>query len=404
MSDKICPLPWIHLHLHPNGRSSVCCESDHVLNTGYAYDNKEYGEKEFKVLGKHLVREIVDSENYNGIRKAMIEGKEHSACKGCYDAERAGAVSKRQRELQKWGDQSWNVHKNTRYRQQGAGQIKFLEVRPGNTCNLKCTTCNPYSSTKWLKDHAVLESKFSFVEHYNEQWNPWLPKNAGRYYAWDQLRTIDPTFMEEIYFNGGEPMLLYDHWSYLQVIKPFASNIRLRYSTNLTSVAESGIKLWRNFKSIELSLSMDDIDKRGEYLRYPIKFKDWVSQLDRIRGLDLPDLKLSICQTVSSLNVHYLNELWDFAKTENLGVYLNWVVNPPYLSLDLYTREEIDRIMEPYLKSPPSHVSNLKGYLQFTSNGQGLGTKEKMRSFLDELDILRHTDWRATFPKATYYV
>ena len=39
MSDTFCPLPWMHLATHPEGKVTLCCVSDHTNNMSVAKNN-----------------------------------------------------------------------------------------------------------------------------------------------------------------------------------------------------------------------------------------------------------------------------------------------------------------------------------------------------------------------------
>ena len=73
------------------------------------------------------------------VREYFRQGKRHPACSKCWNEEDAGRDSKRIRDNRKFDFK------------EGDG-IKTLELNMGNTCNIKCRTCHPYSSSQWVKE------------------------------------------------------------------------------------------------------------------------------------------------------------------------------------------------------------------------------------------------------------
>ena len=113
------------------------------------------------------------------------------------------------------------------------------------------------SSTKWNEDVEHLPEKFqsgyytidkSFSSWYKDkEWYDELLKNS------DDL--------EEIYINGGEPMIIKEHIYFLEKLCEMgkSKNIKLLYSINLTIISDKIIELWGKFMSVELNVSIDDL-------------------------------------------------------------------------------------------------------------------------------------------------
>jgi hypothetical protein len=78
--------------------------------------------------------------------------------------------------------------------------------------------------------------------------------------------------LTRIEFYGGEPLLDQPTLALLQKLidSGRSKSIVLFYNTNGTvSPSEEHYRLWNQFKSIEFNFSVDDVDQRYTYNRYP---------------------------------------------------------------------------------------------------------------------------------------
>jgi organic radical activating enzyme len=332
MSKTFCTLPWIHLATHPYGGVTLCCVSDMIdaKNTSRNYGD---GYIEYLNLNKNSLSEIMNSDYYKEVRKQFLNGEVPEACNRCFQEESNGIRSKRIEENENYSHFTYDdATKITKEDGTIPTDLKFIELRLGNLCNVKCRSCNPASSTKWVKEYDKVEKEFDFVQSYqdvkgNEHYN-WPDRDE----FWEDLFEHSKK-VEWIYINGGEPTLMKKHWEYLDklVESGLSKDISLWYSINMTNIPPKTFEVWNHFKNIRVSCSIDDLDKRNFYLRYPTK---WDSVLNNIKLLmDNKNLDVSVCQTISFLNVFYIDEFYDFF-TNKLGLHIhqNYVYDPNFLS------------------------------------------------------------------------
>ncbi|AGH96563.1 twitch domain-containing radical SAM protein [Pseudobdellovibrio exovorus] len=323
-SKTICVLAWNHLATHPGGEVSLCCISDHRDAASMAKNSQS----QLLNLTKNSLDEILNSEVFCNTRKQMLEGKRPPICEVCYRHEDAGLQSKRQYENAQYPKTLKQVKSRTDTSGAVSLDLEFLELRLGNLCNLKCRTCNPASSSKWTTDYEALSSELNYLTQYNckNEGFSWPEKSE----VWDGLLTASSKSLKTIYINGGEPMLSQKHFSFLQSLieKGDAKKIELIYSINCTLLSPKALDLWPHFKKVVVKVSVDDLDKRNKYIRYPA---DWNAIEKNLQTLKKLPLELSLMQTVSAYNFYYLDEYWSWAQHLNLPVAYNYVNDPEYL-------------------------------------------------------------------------
>lgn len=257
------------------------------------------------------------SEIDNPNRFADLKSQDRpQACRMCWEREDRGHGSARK----------WYLSNATN----GSG-IQFLDFRHTNQCNLKCRYCNPHFSNQWAKELNYPTTLLSTpVEHY-----------------YHKLLTDD---LVDLYWCGGEPLIIKEHYEVLeQLIQHNRSqNISLRYNTNFTTVNykdKNILDLWKNFKSVDLNISLDTV---GTALNYIRSGSDWekishnIDQLLATRS-QLPTLRIKFTPTVSLLNLWFLEDLYNYATEKNIPVALSVLYGPDYLSMSsLYCKELVD--------------------------------------------------------------
>jgi hypothetical protein len=185
--------------------------------------------------------------------------------------EENGGTSKRIRGNETYNEETAEAHK-AKTKSDGTIDIdlKYIELRLGNVCNVKYRTCGAHSSSVWEKEHKQLLDKYSWAQGYEPEINYNWIEDEG---FWRELHDVAPT-PKRYYINGGEPLLIKKHLDHLKknVSAGESKNISLTYSTNMTRPFGDFLEVWKDFKSIEICASIDDLEKRNEYIRKPTKW------------------------------------------------------------------------------------------------------------------------------------
>jgi MoaA/NifB/PqqE/SkfB family radical SAM enzyme len=323
--DQFCVLPWISLEASPIGTVRPCCLAlDEIVdNQGVKFN-----------LSTADFLTIQNSDHMTQLRTQFLAGSQPSACQRCWSEESAGRTSKRMHTLDRLkhiiGDQEWT---------QDAKPLMFLDLKLGNICNLKCRICGSWSSSQF----AAEELQATATEHRKNTFayqmlraGAW-PRDNRHFWSeidqcLDQIRYIE--------FTGGEPFLIQEHFDMLQGIvdRGIAHQVEIHYNTNGTQYPEQAEKIWRNFKTVEIAFSIDDIGPRFEYQRSNAVWLEVCDNLDRFRDLKeiYSNIKLQVCITVNVFNVRYLGEVAKWLERNRDGfdfVYWNMMHDAWYFSI-----------------------------------------------------------------------
>ena len=344
-SKVFCIYPWIHMHALPTGEAWPCCHIDRT-------DRDPLGN-----CRQQTLEEIWNSENMQELRRNMLSEKSSNYCNHCYEQEKSGFFSGRQHANKYHGHKIYKINETSDLGQLNNFELSYWDIRFSNLCNLKCRTCDHTYSSQWYQDQAKIKGQ------------DWEKKNIVLNFAgqnksdmWDQLLThID--YVEQIYFAGGEPLLMEEHYLILEELeKRKKFNVRLFYNTNFTHVKLKDrlvFDYWKKFQNVSVGASLDASGVRAEYIR---KGTNW-SQIEENRLVMMkicPDVDFFISPTLSIMNAWHLPDFhrdWverGFIQAEALNITI--LLGPSHYRIDIGTPEFKQRINEKYLK----HIDWLK--------------------------------------------
>lgn len=379
---KKCILPWIHLEATALGHVQPCCL--------YTENIKINGKN--ASLTEYSIKDIWKSEYMQNLRNEFLQGGTPVGCSACWNLEAAGKQSKRQLSLEKFS------HRQARFEKE-LNNPTYLDLKLGTVCNLKCRSCSSFSSSKWVED----EIKMYGVPINKNLHTYWIDDTSD---VWNEIEELIPD-LEYLDFTGGEPFLIKRHFEILKkcVELGFAKNIEIHYNTNGTVMPPDTVfEIWKNFKNVDIMVSIDGIENKFEYLRHPGKWKDLEKNFEKL--LKTNYIYTSICYSVSIYNVMYMNEIIEWFKQYNLEshrLYFNLIFSPTYLNIQTLTNEEKTQIVD-YLKSTQTSDEFLNQKIQEVINFMLSSAKNNFKNTefkenTDKLDSIRNESFNKTFPE-----
>jgi MoaA/NifB/PqqE/SkfB family radical SAM enzyme len=335
-STTFCALPWIHVATRPNGDARLCCGSNASQATNGIMDaglvKKENGEP--ANFGTDTLLSAFNNEYMKDVRRTMIDEKIPLSCSKCFEEESNGITSKRIWESYYWDNQGIDLKQlieETTVDGEVPPVIRYLDLRLGHTCNLKCVMCTPHDSSKWTQDYDKLVAKTrSPIILQQVSWdskkfnNTWYERPELWEEIFDQIPNI-----KQLYFAGGEPLMIKEHRRFLEEIvrRGQSKNITVRYNSNGVLVDDKMIDLWSNFKEVRFAFSIDAVADRNHYIRYPVSWDETVAALHKLDTT--PDnIKVGIACAVQVFNVKHII---DFAK---------WIIQQKFNKINKFKIEK----------------------------------------------------------------
>ena len=277
-----CILPWINFGTNTYGRPRVCGYSDHdaqwkkmfierdypwpptpaeetpehILKSQFAFDWKTWLNK--------LENSSIDTQ-WNGIyfrdiRLSFLKNEWPENCKRCKHVESLGGTSKRMDENHMWQNKYKHLIDTTTEDGSVPYQPQHLDVRTGTICNFKCIHCSPASSSRWKEDESLI-IKYGYEAIQND--DQWIVQDSK---FWDNL---DISQIKRYNFLGGESFYNKRHNEFIKRLNesPYAKDVEIAYVSNGSLKFEN----MENFKKVRLRLSVDCVEKAGEYFRFGLK-------------------------------------------------------------------------------------------------------------------------------------
>lgn len=372
-----CYSPWTNIDISPVGAISPCCK----------FQTAEYPIK-FN-LQTNSIEEYKNSKFLTDIKQEFINGEWPAGCVRCRNEEENNIESKRILDYLRWKD-AYNSVELT--------QTEFLtaSIAFGNTCNLTCITCNSHSSSRWYQEYKdiynieILHFKF-YKENFVKDFIALAPK----------LIHID--------VPGGEPFLsgIKEQQELLAyyINTKQSVNITLHYTTNATIFPDNTWwELWQHFKEVDIQLSIDGVNERYEYIRYPGVWSTIVDHTTRYlkKEQQLFNIRLSVSHTVSAYNIFYLDEFFDWCYDVGLPrPWLGSVHNPPHMRPTVWPVKIKNIITKKLSASQHKDVQTWSMLLKNTNDSKFF---EAFKEKVQKHDQYRGLDFKKVFPELSTFI
>ncbi len=398
-----CVLPWVHFHAWPDKRVMPCCVADSDLPVA-------------KIEGDQSIIEMMNSDRYKEIRTAMLNDEEVPECKRCFDLELMGTWTMRKSHNKRRGlDYVDYITSNTQ--EDGSlseFEMKYMDIRFSNLCNMKCRSCGPDCSSLWAQEFKDKRGQ--------EMWDKYFPdKKVVINNNDDQMFMVKlkPYLADvtEVYFAGGEIIITPEHYECLDywIESGQADTIELNYTTNFSTLHgfkdKNLLEYWKKFKNIQVWASLDAHGELAECIRKGTNWTKTVANIKKLRE-ELPHVQLGITPTISIWNIFKFPDFFDYMVENNLmdlviSPRFNLATNPWYANIMILPKHVKNRLIELYRvyqnKYGKDNMDIYNGFKMIIYN-LSVGEENKggileFKQFNDELDQFRNEKFEDLVPE-----
>tara|TARA_A100001035_G_scaffold20079_1_gene13664 strand:- start:1951 stop:3048 length:1098 start_codon:yes stop_codon:yes gene_type:complete len=321
------------------------------------------------------VKNITDlgkSKRIKNIQERFKGDWQRPECEDCVLSEKGGQISKRQYSLKRNKD-----------------KITVWDIRPENTCNLKCVMCNPRNSSKWAEDIDL------FLKYADKENNPEKLARLKKEFSirktldWDWILERCINTAEKIYIAGGEPFYMksvHDFLDKLSKQKWNRQNTRIEIQTNGVSNTDRFLSILEKFDNLMFLMSVDGWGSVNELIRFPTKHEVFVSNVEQLTSLTD---QFSFNITVQALNLPNVDKtVKKLSKWGHCSMHKLWT--PDYLDINCLAPVIIKEV------SKSTDLPQIKGYIDDYEYNHNL--RNKMLQYLKELDKARGTNSKKVLP------
>lgn len=194
-------------------------------------------------------------------------------------------------------------------------KLHLWDFRISNFCNFKCRSCGLELSSSWFndtKETGQLNGRQSALINVNDK-SSFMDMLLPHY-----------SCVEEVYFAGGEPLMMPEHYQIMdKLIELGRTDVVLRYSTNFSILKFKDSHVfdyWKKFPNLELLISVDGVNKIGEYVRKGYNHDLFVNNVNDFINSGIKHKNLAFVVTYGSLNyLHMFDLVLNFIENKFLG-------------------------------------------------------------------------------------
>ena len=271
-NQTFCILPFTEIFLGPDGNIKPCCSS--LTPWGNLHTDS--------------IDSILQSKQAKELRQDIIDGKWNPSCIQCKNQEAQKLKSERSGDLNYFSEPIDSSFFN----------LERLDLRWSNTCNLACTYCYEYFSSKWAQIKGI---KVNTIKDENE--------NSLFLLIEKQVSSINSVIL-----LGGEPLLQKENLRLVDILTPghgisILSNLAVDLKSN--PLAQKLI----NRSNVNWSVSFETVGDRYEYVRHNAS---WELFKENVKYLHSKvDQKLEAHSLYSIYSAFNLVEFYEFILENN---------------------------------------------------------------------------------------
>jgi len=355
------------------------------------------GDKKIATNGARPL-DVWNNDVYKKKRLQFLQGQYPVECEVCYDIEKSGQDSHRNRVNERFAKYAPLQRKTEK-----DGSVRnppvWLDFRFGNLCNFRCRMCGPDASTSWFREkhlapHIPSREQVQNLDYWTN--NPEF---------WDDMEKIYKT-IDTIYFAGGEPFVQDGMYKMLEfLIDKGKTDVELQYNSNLSYSKFKKydiVQLWKKFDRVKLWPSVEGYKEHVEYSRKGFVWETFAKNLT---------IFIDYIQTVSATgNVYSIlsnPELILHLKKLNLQFFITNLISPDFMDTSVLPLETKKFINEKYKKFLTEYKSLFNRYeintilnsLRHMNRADNSHLLPKLKKFNTALDLNRNESFEATFPE-----
>ena len=349
-SKTFCSRPWNDVFLVNKGYSPCCM----IKKT-------EFGS----------YQDYLSSDYLKSIKKSLLAGERHSACKTCWEQE---------------DSKVWSNRVALEVEDFDNPKVLYAGIDFSNTCNLACQMCGPYLSTSWGK--RLYKRDGSKIQVWNTLSDP---RKKLEFY-----NEILPNLLQ-LGMSGGEPFQSPDNLELLKIAPRINKKLSLFYNSNVTNLYFKGEyipKYFKNFLNVTVAASVDGYGLANDYQRLNSKW-DVVEK----NMLEIKEYVNYIHATPTTYTLFSLGDLIQWGIDHEIPVEV-YMVNRGPLHPTILPREIKIQYIETMIKRFRAYPHILKSLKEvfFKSILQETSNKEEWTIAFKKQTIINNKEAPIQFP------
>ena len=365
-SKNFCAVPWNHFEIFTNGDVRTCSK-------GHTFGN----------INDQPLDQILQSPEIQSIKQDLLADRASNNCHDCHQLS-TGTEHFDLRNHYNPMFKNFDID----YEDITAFELNGIDLHWDNTCNFKCVYCNASQSSLIAQEQGIV---ITCTDH----------NNIDKIIA---LIKKNQHVMKEIYFSGGEPLLVKHNVKLLKEITN--TQLPIRINSNISQAVDTNpvFAELKRFNNVLWTVSAECQGEQFNYIRNGGNWNQFLHNLNTVKSLG-HQVRLNLVWFVANITSMF-NTIEYFVTEHGISdITINQLSGHEYLrarhapaELKQQAQEQLDRLLASGLieqKSNTWHnIARCGRELEITeSNSAGYA------EYFDQLDQLRGTNWRQVFPE-----
>jgi len=231
----------------------------------------------------------------------------------------------------------------------------------GNECNLACKMCIPQASSVVANQYKKWNFKIKNSSNWTndlQSWNQFL----------ENIKLVPK--INRIHVMGGEPLINKKFKEFIYwLIENKYNNLSISFVTNGTSFDKNFIESLKYFKSVDIEVSLESINRTNNYIRQGSDVNEILSNITKIRNLGFNVVLRSVPQLLS-VNDYYQYIKWAF--DEKFSIQSIPLSYPYYFCIQVLPQEIKKSLIPKYQKVIEYITENSNSLISTISTGRDI--------------------------------
>lgn len=365
-SKNFCSVPWNHFHIWSDGNIKTCSHG-----------------KPFGNINQQSLDDVLNSKEILAIKQDLLNDIPNANCQHCY----VSTTPQEHFDLRNHYNPKFSSF-DIDYNDLTSFTLNGIDLHWDNTCNFKCVYCNPEQSSLIAQEQGLATNR---VDN----------NNVDRII---ELVVENQYHIKEVYFSGGEPLLIKQNEKLLSQITN--ENLPIRINSNISQANDSNrvLRQLKRFKNVLWTVSAESTHERFEYTRTNGNWEKFIDNLQYIKSIG-HQVRLNSVFFVGS--AAYLFDTLEYFITEHgiKDITINQLYDHPYLHVKhcpplvkQLSLSKLKKILTSNLIEPKSNsyynIARCEKELEKSPNDEF-----DYQHYFDNLDQIRHSNWRVVFPE-----
>jgi MoaA/NifB/PqqE/SkfB family radical SAM enzyme len=379
-----CYAPFNRTVVKTDGSLEVCCVSR--TNTNLRFDQFD---------------EWWNGDVVKKLRQDLVNGVRNSACQECWHHEDIGVKSYRQKYLvsNRNSKEILSSIRDNNFDQVDTTPIT-VELTLGNKCNLKCIMCTSKSSDKIQEE--MEQHRDLFVEYNFKDFSLGKDFSYGETEEFVNFNKKILPGVTQLQLLGGEPLINNKFVDLLDLVEN-KKETAITFTTNGTLINERIIRVLKQFKSIGITVSIDNVNKPYEYIRTNSNFETVSKNVEILKTISTQPIEINaVINAVSVLNIIDLINYCEQNQFKFTPIFMD---RPWHLHVDIMPDDlKLKCLSKLRSYQSQSYQIDLDRICKFVENSTFDPVRfVRFKNYVNLLDRIRQTNFLDVFPEYIPY-